>query len=148
VLQRCAIALRFAQLHYVLRRPQYGEIARLREVLTNQIVACTATADEPTREQIFTTLQMRNPKIVSMDSRRENMSLFVTRKHPRSCEADLVHALRRSTAAKALVFCRMRDEADRVSKMLIANKISSIAYHSAIPDREGALEQFQSGVQL
>jgi ATP-dependent DNA helicase RecQ len=130
-----------------LRRPVYSDIASLRGTLTNQFVACTATADDPTRQEIVNTLGLKNPDVLTMPLRRENMSLFVTRKHPRSCEADLVHALRRSTAVKVLVFCHMRDEAERVSKMLRNNEISALAYHSAIADREAAVTQFESGVR-
>jgi superfamily II DNA helicase RecQ len=104
----------------VVRRPQCGDIAKLRGIFTHQIVACTATADEPTRKQIIT-LQMKEPEVVSMVVRHQNMSRFVTMKHPRACEVDLVYVLRCSSAAKVEVFCCMRNEADRVYKLLIGN---------------------------
>jgi ATP-dependent DNA helicase RecQ len=124
----------------------YSDIASLKNTVAKQLVACTATADEPTRMQIIQTLALKDPLVISMLVRRENMSIFVTRKHPRSCEADLVHSLRRSTALKVLVFCRKRDEAEHVSKLLNKNGISAVAYHSAIDDREGTIRQFESGV--
>jgi superfamily II DNA helicase RecQ len=76
--------------------------------------------------------------------RRENIRIFVTRKHPRSCDADLVHMLPLSSAMKVFVFCRMRDEAERVSKTLNRNCSPSVAYNSAIDNIKEAIRQFES----
>jgi superfamily II DNA helicase RecQ len=124
----------------------YSGISRLRNSVAKRLVACTAAADEPTRWHIIGTLALNDPQVVSMRLRRENMSLFVTKKHSRSRESDLVHTLRRSSAVKVLVFCRMRDEAERASKVLNKNGNLSVAYHSAINNREEAMRQFESGV--
>lgn len=130
----------------LLRRPVYSTLASLRGTFASQFVACTATADERTRQQIVDTLGMAAPEIVSMPVSRHNMSLFVARKHPRSSEADLVQLLRRSSATHVLVFCRKRDETARMCKVLSENSIAALAYHSGMQDRETALRRFQTGM--
>jgi superfamily II DNA helicase RecQ len=130
----------------VLRRPMYKTVTSLRGVITSQFVACTATADEHTRQEIMSCLGMDSPVVVCMPLLRDNMSLFVTRKHPRGCERDLVLALRTSSASRVLVFCRTCDETERLSKLLGQNGLRALPYHSCIQRREEALQQFQQGV--
>jgi superfamily II DNA/RNA helicase len=89
---------------------------------------------------------MEQPNVVCMPLLRQNMSLFVTRKHSTACERDLVLALRGSSALRVLLFCRTCEETERVSKLLGQNNISSLPYHSRVQHREEALQRFQQGV--
>jgi superfamily II DNA helicase RecQ len=130
-----------------LRRPMYTRVASLRGVLTDQFVACTATADEHTREEIASCLGLNSPTVVCMPLLRHNMSIFVTRKHPAASERDLVLALRRSSACRVLLFCRTCAETERVSKLLRQNDLPAVPYHSRVQNREQALQRFREGVE-
>jgi superfamily II DNA helicase RecQ len=128
------------------RRPMYCELASLRGPLVTQIVACTATADEYTVQQIQQCLGMQdNTVIISMPIRRENLSFYIVRKHTRTCECDLIQTIRRSSAQRVLLFCRKRDETERVAKLMTRNDVKASVYHSALVDRSKSLQAFVSG---
>lgn len=115
----------------------------------SQIVACTATADRNTLREIKACLGMKESTVlVSMPIYRHNLSLYVTNKHPREGEVDLVRAIRSSCAPRVLVFCRKREETQRVVKLLTQNDISATFYHSAVADREAVLQTFASGATV
>jgi superfamily II DNA helicase RecQ len=114
----------------------------------SQIVACTATADQSTLQEIRHCLGMQDStKVIAMPIYRHNLSLHVVHKHPREGEVDLVRAVRLSRAERVLVFCRKRDEAARVSELLTQNAIRCTSYHSAVEDRQGVLKAFSEGAR-
>jgi ATP-dependent DNA helicase RecQ len=114
----------------------------------SQVVACTATANRTILNEVQRCLGMHEAVVVSMPIRRPNLSLFVTRKHPRASESDLIRSIHLSTAKRVLVFCRKRDETERVKQLLTQNGISASAYHGALEDRMESLWQFSSGATL
>jgi ATP-dependent DNA helicase RecQ len=126
----------------------YCKLADLRGNLVEQIVACTATADSRTLKEIQCSLNMHDSTVISMPIRRANMSIFVTRKHPRGAEADLIRTIRRSTAPRVLVFCRKRQETERLASSITENNISASAYHSMVPERSQTLQMFLTGTRL
>lgn len=124
----------------------YCELANLRGALVEQIVACTATADRRTLAEVQSCLGLQRCVVVSMPIARCNASIFITRKHYKSAEANLVRTLRRSTAQQVLLLCRKKDETERMAAALQSNEIAAAAYHSDAPDRDLVMQSFDSGM--
>jgi hypothetical protein len=126
-------------------RPSYCELASLRGVLVEQIVACTATADRSTLAEIQRCLGLQTCVVVCMPIAKPNASIFLTRKHVKAAEGNLVRTLQRSNAQQVLLFCRKRSETERMASVLQMNAITASAYHSAVPDRSSVMQDFVSG---
>jgi ATP-dependent DNA helicase RecQ len=88
---------------------------------------------------------MNDCTVITMPIRRPNLSLHVTRKHPRQSEEDLVTTIRMSTAQLVLDFCRKREETERIAELLRRNDVTAMTYHSEVDDRAQALEYILSG---
>jgi superfamily II DNA/RNA helicase len=81
-----------------------------------------------------------------MPVRRRNMSNFIVREQPPQAEIDLVRFVRSSASERVLVFCRKREETERVAELFERDAVRAAPYHSTIPDRAQALASFVSGV--
>ncbi|MEO8044499.1 MAG: RecQ family ATP-dependent DNA helicase, partial [Spartobacteria bacterium] len=121
-------------------RPEYREMARLREILPNvPIMALTATATERVREDILKQLNLRDPKCYVASFDRPNLAYKVL---PKSSPYDqLLDLLRTRPNDSGIVYCASRKTADSVAAKLNADGIAAKPYHAGLEAEERARNQ-------
>ena len=126
-------------------RPSYLRLGSVIEELGHpRILALTATASQPVRNEIVERLHMRQPKIVVQGFDRPNISLEVEKFYD---EAEKKRALieRVHEAEKpGIVYVSTRKHAEELAKALCQQNTKAIAYHAGMrtKDREQAQAAF------
>lgn len=120
-------------------RPDYLVLGEVAERLGRPpVLALTATASSPVREEIVTRLGMREPVLLAGDVDRPNIALTV-RRHPQ--DADKREAVLDDVAALAgpgLLYVATRRGAEEYAEALAARGLRAVAYHGAMPVRRRA----------
>jgi ATP-dependent DNA helicase RecQ len=116
-------------------RPSYLRIAQVRERLGwPPVIALTATATPHVRADIVRQLQLENAKTIITGFDRRNLRYHVV---PTRTEDDKDEALVRMLnehAGLAVVYASTRRTVERITGVLAAAKISSVAYHAGLDD--------------
>ena len=128
-------------------RPAY---TRLKDVFDSweprpPLMALTATANKRARRKIRRLLGLHQPHVVVTSFDRKNIRYEV--RYPDSwvavetLDADLLTLLREPDALGnplrcAVVYCRAKDECDRVAKLITRAGISAAAYHAGLSSKE------------
>jgi ATP-dependent DNA helicase RecQ len=111
-------------------RPPYLEIHRLREVKPAvPLIALTATATEPVRQDIITYLMLKNPKLFQRSFARDNISLVV--RHTEQKEKQMLDILKK-VPGPAIVYVRSRRGTVSLARQLQKQKISATYYHAGL----------------
>ncbi len=122
-------------------RPDYRRIAAFADSLgAPQIIAATATASARTRADIVENLFARPPRLFVGSFRRPSIALSAL---PR--EHDPVGQLIRLVAARrggaGVIYCRMRETADRLAAALKSAGLAATSYHAGLPAELRAARQ-------
>ena len=116
-------------------RPEYIDLGRLRGLFPGvPIVACTATADPQTRDDVRARLGLAAaPCFVAGFDRPNIRYTVVDKRHP----ADQLHAFVRERAGQAgIVYCLSRKRTEEVAERLAAAGVPAAAYHAGLPAGE------------
>jgi len=121
-------------------RPEYRQIARLREMLPGvPVIALTATATARVREDIVKLLQLRDPHTFTASFNRPNLFYRVVPKDGAVRQiADFVSKRRDECG---IVYCATRATTERVAAALMEKKISARPYHAGLTPDERATNQ-------
>lgn len=129
-------------------RPDYFRLGDLLEELGRpRVVAMTATAAPPVREEIVTRLGLREPETVVTGFERPNLELAVVR----HATADAQRAAVLDAAAEAegsgIVYCRTRPAAEEYAAALAERGRRVAVYHAGLGHRRRreAHEAFMAG---
>jgi ATP-dependent DNA helicase RecQ len=129
-------------------RPDYLRLGDLlEEVGSPQVIALTATAAAPVRDDIVERLHLREPHVVVAGFGRDNIELRVQRCVERSeQEAAVVEAVLGSTGS-GIVYCRTRTSAAGYVERLAARGVRCTLYHGGLSHRARleAQDAFMSG---
>ena len=113
-------------------RPDYLEIARIREILSQQVpvLAMTATATPEVAADIMSSLRFREPNLISGSFERPNLA-YVFRK----VEDKMGHLLKvcSNIAGSGIVYVSKRKNAEDLAAFLRAHGIAADCYHAGMP---------------
>lgn len=122
-------------------RPDYLRLGRVREQLGfPQTVALTATATAPVREDILTTLQLREPAVIISGFGRDNLDFRITHCENRAAKYERI----RKVAARwhqGIIYCSTRKSVMQVYEELSKYHLNAVAYHAGMTDEEREFSQ-------
>ena len=129
-------------------RPSFRRIAAVSRTLgVPQIIALTATATPPVRNDIARQLGMRSPRVIVGGFDRTNLT-YAVRPCGRDEEKDraLLTELKRVQGA-SVVYASTRATVERVAKQLTRGGVRAVPYHAGLDDkhRHEVQETFMSG---
>jgi ATP-dependent DNA helicase RecQ len=121
-------------------RPEYRQIARIREALAPiQIVALTATADPTTRADIAAQLFPRPPRILVHSFDRPNIALrFAAKERPKEQIADHIA---RHRGMSGIVYTASRSRAESIALSLEKRGHRALPYHAGMKQAVRARHQ-------
>jgi len=121
-------------------RPEYRQIARLRELLPEvPVMALTATATERVRTDIIRHLKLREPRIFVASFNRPNLTYRVTPKDNPSRQ--IVEFVKRREHESGIVYCATRASAERVAEALAGRGLPARPYHAGLDAEERSRNQ-------
>ena len=114
------------------------------------ILALTATAAPPVRDEIVERLAMRDPELVIRGFDRPNIRLSVERFHGEGGEERKLRALAERIAAAAppgIVYVATRRQAEELAESLCGDRLRAASYHAGMKTRERheVQERFMDG---
>ncbi len=123
-------------------RPDYLRLGQVRARLGfPQTVALTATATAPVREDILSTLQLRDPATIISGFARDNLDFAITHCEGRKAKFERLRALIAKWRT-GIIYCSTRKNV-----MAVFDELSSggsthvVAYHAGMTDEERAFSQ-------
>lgn len=135
-------------------RPDYLRLGELLAGLRGgRVIALTATAAPPVREDIMQRLQLDNPVVVVGGTARENIYLTVARcLDERDQEAKVIDTVA-TTGTPGIVYVATRRAAEHYAEELQRHGVDATTYHAGLPKRrrEEAQQNFmtaESGVMV
>ena len=127
-------------------RPDYLEIAAIREIVGRQVpvIALTATATPPVAADIMEKLSFLAPNLLSGDFSRPNLS-YIFRKTDNKMGQLL--KVCRSIEGSGIVYVSRRKNAEDIAAFLQAQGISAQGYHAGMPHgtRASVQESWKAG---
>lgn len=113
-------------------RPEYLKLAEVRQRFPDvPCLACTATADAPTRLEIVEKLGIKGGKIFVGSFDRPNIQYRVAQKDdPRRQLADFIKSEHPEDAG--IVYCMTRDKVDKTAAWLSADGFKAYPYHAGM----------------
>ena len=132
-------------------RPDYLRLGAAAEALGRPtILALTATAAPPVREEIVHRLGLRDPVIVIRGFDRPNIRLAVERFHGEGGEERKLRALEARIAQSpppGIVYVATRRQAEQLAEGLCASKLRAASYHAGMrgSERDEIQERFMAG---
>ncbi len=121
-------------------RPEYRQIARLRELLPDvPVMALTATATERVRSDVITHLKLRAPQTFVASFNRPNLTYRVLPKDQPAKQ--IMEFVKRREHESGIVYCATRATADRTAEALAARGLPARAYHAGLSAEERSLNQ-------
>jgi ATP-dependent DNA helicase RecQ len=129
-------------------RPEYLELGAAAEALGRPpILALTATAAAPVREEIVAVLRLQDPEIIIKGFDRPNIWLGVDRFHDAEAkERALLEAVAERAAGPGIVYVATQKGAEHVARELVARGVRATAYHGGMraTARDAAQEAFMA----
>jgi ATP-dependent DNA helicase RecQ len=123
-------------------RPEYRQIARLRETLPDvPVMALTATATARVRTDIITHLKLRQPEVFVASFNRPNLTYRVVPKDQPLKQ--IIDFIRKREHESGIVYCASRATAERTAEALAGRGFSARAYHAGLDAEERARNQEQ-----
>jgi ATP-dependent DNA helicase RecQ len=117
-------------------RPEYLQLAELRDLCQGPLIAVTATATARVLQEIVDHLSLHDPVLVRGDFRRPNLTFTVEQiasqgdRLQRLTELLDAAGLRAAGSGKAIVYCSTRPTTEKVAKALSAQGYSARHYHA------------------
>lgn len=122
-------------------RPDYLRLGRVREQLGfPQTVALTATATAPVREDILTTLQLREPAVIISGFGRENLDFRITHCESRAAKFERIRKVAERWH-QGIIYCSTRKSVMLVYEELAKYHLNAVAYHAGMTDEEREFSQ-------
>ncbi|MCP1231681.1 DNA helicase RecQ [Acetobacter indonesiensis] len=126
-------------------RPEYRALAALPRYFPNTPrIALTATADQRTRDDILTALDMPNALVLLSSFHRPNLNIAAL---PKASEMrQLFIALERHREEACIVYCGSRARTERVAASLRDKGWTALAFHAGLSplEKRAALLRFRS----
>jgi len=117
-------------------RPDYLRIGEFVEALGHpRLIALTATAAPPVREDMVTRLRLRAPEVIVRGFARENIHLSVRRCLSAADQRDAVLTAATSTAGQGIVYTGTRKAAEEYAATLGQAGLRTAAYHAGLASR-------------
>ena len=122
-------------------RPEYIQLSVLHEQFPGvPRIALTATADELTRAEIITRLQLENARVFISSFDRPNIRYAIVEKN--NARDQLLEFIRASHADEAgIVYCLSRKKVDETAEWLSAQGIPALPYHAGLDQQTRARHQ-------
>jgi ATP-dependent DNA helicase RecQ len=112
-------------------RPEYRDLARLREIFPNApVAALTATADAVTRADIAEQLFAGNAETLVLGFDRPNIRLAV--KDKQDSKRQLLAFLQRRAKQSGVVYCLSRKRTEQTAEFLTSHGIPALPYHAGM----------------
>jgi ATP-dependent DNA helicase RecQ len=120
-------------------RPDYFRLGELLEDLGDPpVIAMTATAALPVREDIVERLRMTDPELVVTGFERDNIALRVKRVSSPEQQEETVLRLVAGAEGSGIVYCRKRRSAEQYAEALRQLDLRVAVYHAGLPRKERA----------
>jgi ATP-dependent DNA helicase RecQ len=117
-------------------RPDYLRLGELLAGLRGaRVIALTATAAPPVREDIMERLQLENPVVVVGGTARENIYLAVARCLDERDQEVRVTDTVTTTGSPGIVYVATRRAAEHYADELQRHGVNATAYHAGLPKR-------------
>jgi ATP-dependent DNA helicase RecQ len=132
-------------------RPDYLRLgAAIEELGRPTVLALTATAAPPVRDEIIERLALREPEVIIRGFDRPNIRLAVERFHGEGGEERKLRALHERIAASAppgIVYVATRRQAEALASSLCDSGVRAASYHAGMKGSERDLvqERFMDG---
>jgi ATP-dependent DNA helicase RecQ len=132
-------------------RPEYLHIGAAAEAMGRPtIIALTATAAPPVRDEIVERLGLRDPAVLVRGFDRPNIRLAVERFYGDESAERKLRALKEATAAAAkpgIVYVATRRHAEELAASLCDDGVTAASYHAGMrsPERDAVQERFMDG---
>jgi ATP-dependent DNA helicase RecQ len=129
-------------------RPDYLRLGQLLDELGQpQVIALTATAAAPVRDDIVDRLHLRDPHVVVAGFGRDNIELRVRRCHDEADQRDAVVETVVGTDGPGIVYCRTRKSAEWYAARLAEAGVRVTLYHAGLSHgaRREAHDAFMAG---
>lgn len=129
-------------------RPSYLGLGRARGQLGDPpLLALTATAAPPVRDEIAERLAMHDPAIVVRGFDRPNLDLGVVAVHDEADKLERLRSLLEELPEPGIVYAATRRRAERIADALVAGGIRAHAYHAGLrtSEREEIERRFLDG---
>ncbi len=122
-------------------RPEYIQLSMLHEQFPDvPRIALTATADELTRAEILTRLQLEDARVFISSFDRPNIRYAIAEKN--SARDQLLAFIRAQHAGEAgIVYCLSRRKVDETAAWLTAQGVPALAYHAGLDQQTRAEHQ-------
>ncbi|MCX5615747.1 DNA helicase RecQ [Bombella sp. TMW 2.2559] len=153
LLRRCSLSLiAIDEAHCVSAwghdfRPEYRELANLKEFFPQvPRIALTATADQRTRDDILSALNMPQARILMASFHRPN--LFLQAQPKLSEIRQVVDALSRHMGqGAAIIYCGSRKKTETMARQLREKGYTAFPFHAGMSpaDKKSVLLRFRSG---
>jgi ATP-dependent DNA helicase RecQ len=123
-------------------RPDYLRLGAAAEELGRPpVLALTATASPPVREEIAERLRMRDPAVVVRGFDRPNISLAVETHFDERAQRDALLARVRDAEKPGIVYAATRRATEELAEALRESGIAAAAYHAGLANAERTLVQ-------
>ncbi len=125
-------------------RPEYLALREIAEDLGGiQTLAVTATADEPTRNEIADKLFSRKPHVFLHSFDRPNLRLAMRRKN--NAIRQLAAFIEQRRGDSGIIYCGSRKRTEKIAEALAAIGHRAIAYHAGLDQelRSARQDEFQ-----
>jgi ATP-dependent DNA helicase RecQ len=117
-------------------RPDYLRLGELLDDIGRPlVVAVTATAAEPVRDDIVRRLRLRDPDVIVTGFERPNIALSVVRFADADLQREALLERAQSTDGCGIVYCRTRRATDEIAEALAARGVEAAAFHAGKPAR-------------
>ena len=129
-------------------RPDYLRLGSAIEALGHPtVLALTATAGPPVREEIVDRLGLRDPELVVRGFDRPNIYLAVERVYDEHHKREALVARVVAAAKPGIVYAATRKGTEELAEALAAAGVRARAYHAGLKksEREAAQEAFMAG---
>ena len=122
-------------------RPDYLRLGRARRELGYpQTIALTATATEDVRNDILTTLELREPAVIISGFGRDNLDFSITPCSTHREKYERIEAVVKKWK-QGIIYCATRKSVTRVFEELSRRHINAVAYHAGMTDEEREFSQ-------
>ncbi len=128
-------------------RPEYLRLGAVVEALGHPpVLALTATAAPPVRQEIMERLHMRDPLVVVRGFNRPNIWLGVEKFHDERTKTRALLERVTETEKPGIVYVSTRKHAEEIVSELTERGVKAVAYHAGMKthDRQAAQEAFMT----
>jgi len=128
-------------------RPEYLRLGAVIEALAHpRVLALTATASPPVRQEIVERLKMREPRVIVRGFDRPNIRLAVEGFADEKDKREALIARVVDAPKPGIVYAATRKHAEELTAALVAQGVNAVAYHAgmAAGDRARIQEAFMS----